>query len=314
MKGLDLAAGFFREFGKPMLNEQFSDVLPYLAVGLVGSGSECYGYDDDISKDHDFEAGFCIFLPSEDIVDRQTAFRLERAYSKLPSEYLGVKRSPLSPVGGNRHGVIRTADFFYAKTGSPDGELTLSEWFSIPEYSLLEATNGAVFLDNFGEFSKIRERLSYFPEDIRLKKLAGNLLLLGQSGQYNFNRCVFRGDTAAAQLSVFEFFKSALSVLFLLKKQYMPYYKWSFRALRELYKDNGELINQLEFLISNDNAEQTAKLKSDIIEKICSQISAMLRNQALTPSNTSEMEQQAYIVNDNIRDNNIRNAHILAAV
>jgi hypothetical protein len=177
MKGLELSKRFYLECGEPMLRENFSHLLPYIAVGLAGSGSECLGYDDELSRDHDFEAGFCIFLPSEDIVDRQTAFRLERAYSKLPSEYLGVKRSPLSPVDGNRHGVIRTVDFFYAKTGSPDGELTLSDWFSIPEYSLLEATNGAVFLDNFGEFTKFRERLSYFPEDVRLKKLAGNLLL-----------------------------------------------------------------------------------------------------------------------------------------
>lgn len=314
MKGLELAKGFFEEHGLPMLNEHFSDILPYLAVGLVGSGSECYGFDDEISKDHDFEAGFCIFLPNEDIVDRQTAFRLERAYSKLPKEYSGVKRSVLSPVGGNRHGVIRTVDFFTAKTGSPDGELTLYDWLSVPEFSLLEATNGAVFLDNYGEFTKIREKLCYYPEDIRLKKLSGHLLLLGQSGQYNYNRCILRGETAAAQLAVFEFVKSAINTLFLLKKQYMPYYKWSFKALKETLKIDAQLVNQLEFLISSDNSEVSSKRKAEIIENICLQISDMLRADGLTKSITSEMEQQAYLVNDNIKDNNIRNMHVLAAV
>ena len=61
MKGLELSKKFFYEYGKPMLDE-FPDLLPYIAVGLVGSGSECYGYDDELSTDHDFSPEFCIFL------------------------------------------------------------------------------------------------------------------------------------------------------------------------------------------------------------------------------------------------------------
>lgn len=314
MKGLELSASFFEKHGRPMLNDEFSDVLPYIAVGLVGSGSECYGYDDEISKDHDFEPAFCIFLPNEDIVDRQTAFRLERAYRKLPKEFSGFKKSSLSAVGGDRHGVIRTADFFTAKTGSPDGILSIREWFTVPEYSLLEAVNGAVFLDNYGEFTQIRQRLCYFPEDIRLKKLAGNLLILGQSGQYNYNRCISRGETAAAQLAVFEFVKSATNTLFLLNKKYMPYYKWSFRALRDFLGDDDTLPKLLEFLISSGNDSCSATKKSEVIEQVCKRITEILLRENLTISKSCEMEQQAYLVNDRIKDNDIRNLHILTAV
>ena len=119
-----------------MLEEQFASVLPYLAVGFVGSGSEHFGFDDGISRDHDFEPGFCIFLPGEDRVSRRDAFLLERAYAKLPGEYGGVKRQPLSPVGGNRHGVHRTAEFFTALTGSPDGCLSAEAWLRIPDHAL----------------------------------------------------------------------------------------------------------------------------------------------------------------------------------
>ena len=87
MNGLELARGYYEEFGKPMLEADFANILPFLAVGFVGSGSEHYGYDDEISRDHDFEPGFCIFLPDEDVVDRRHAFQLERAYAKLPKEY-----------------------------------------------------------------------------------------------------------------------------------------------------------------------------------------------------------------------------------
>lgn len=314
MKGLELAEKYYKEFGERMLNEKFRDLLPFVAVGLIGSGSECYGYDDDISQDHDFEPGFCIFIPGEDVVDSKIAFELERAYSKLPNEFLGYKRTAVNPVGGNRHGVIRTDEFIESKTGSRNGDLTLGQWFTVPEYSLSEVVNGAVFLDNYGELTRVREKLKYFPEDIRLKKLAGNLLLMCQSGQYNYSRCVSRGELGAAQLALFEFVKSATNSLFLLNKRYMPYYKWSFRSLREISKECNELSDRLEFLISEGNGDELFKKKTKIIDGICLAISNELKNQNLILFPSNEMEQQAYIVNNNINDNQIRNMHILSAI
>lgn len=314
MKGLELAEKFYKEFGESMLNESFSHMLPYIAVGLMGSGSECYGYDDDISQDHDFEPGFCVFIPDENIVDSKSAFELERAYSKLPKEFMGFKRATVSPVGGNRHGVIRIGDFIEAKTGSRNGDLSVGQWFSVPEYSLSEAVNGAVFSDNYGELTAVREKLKYFPEDIRLKKLAGNLLIMAQSGQYNYNRCISRGETAAAQLALFEFVKSAINVFFLINKKYMPYYKWCFRSLRELNEECLLFSDKLEFLISEGNESNPAVKKNEIIDEICIAISEELKNQNLILFPSSNMEEQAYIVNNNISDNQIRNMHILSAV
>lgn len=308
MKGLELAEQYYVNCGKDML-AQFPQVLPFLAVGLAGSGSECCGYDDETSRDHDFEPGFCIFLPGEDVVDRRTAFLLERAYAKLPREFMGLERSPVNPVGGSRHGVIRMEEFFLAKTGSPDGVLTLEQWFSVPEYSLLEATNGAVFADPYGQFTAIRERLRYLPEEVRRKKLAGRLLLLGQAGQYNYGRCMARGETAAAQLAVFEFVQSAIHAVFLLNKAYMPYYKWSFRALRDLPRLRA-LAEPLEQLISSDNRQP--EKKSAMIEEICAVIAEAV--QPLTGLPAPEMEAQAYALNHTISDANIRNLHILHGV
>lgn len=111
MNGLEIAKGYFEEFGKPMLESEFADILPFLAAGFVGSGSEHYGFDDEISRDHDYEPGFCIFLPDENVVDRKRAFQLERAYAKLPKEYAGITRQRMSPVGGNRNGVIELQNF-----------------------------------------------------------------------------------------------------------------------------------------------------------------------------------------------------------
>ncbi len=313
MKGIELSEKFYSEFGAPMLHQYFSEIENLIAVGLAGSGSECFGYDDEFSRDHDFEPGFCLFLPDEELIDSQTAFALERAYSKLPKEFMGFKRNPLNPVGGNRHGVIRMSEFFKEKTGYADGNLSPKDWFFVPEQSLAEATNGKVFRDDSGAFTAIREKLAYMPEDVRLKKLAGNLLIMGQAGQYNYKRCVSRGETAAAQLSLTEFVKSALNTAFLINKKYIPYYKWSFRALREL-NTLSSLYQPLEYLISSGNEKEDVLKKEDIIEKVCGNIISELENQQLTQFTGTQMEGHAYAVNNKIVNGEIRNLHILYGV
>lgn len=313
MKGLELSEKFYNEFGAPMLHSEFSEIEPMLAVGLCGSGSECFGFDDEISADHDFEPGFCIFIPDGDVIDRRTAFLLEKAYNSLPKEFMGYKRSIMAPVGGKRTGVISVGDFFEAKTGSRSGILSTREWLSVPEYSLAEAVNGKIFCDSLGMVTEIRNHLSYMPENVRLKKLAGNLLLMGQSGQYNYSRCLAHGETAAAQLAVFEFVRSAMNCVFLLNRVYMPYYKWSFRAMRELPLLS-EISASLEYLISSGNGENEAKTKAETVEKICLQIIAEVKNQNLSDYPGDSAEGHAYAVNNSVTDPEIRNLHILCAV
>ncbi len=313
MKGLELSEAFFETCGKPMLEEQFPQLLPFLAVGLFGSGSECFGYDDDVSQDHDFEPGFCIFLPDESQIDRHSEFLLQRAYAKLPSVFMGFERSNVVPVGGARHGVLRTGDFFLKTTGSADGKLSLRQWLTVPEQALAEATNGRLFFDHLGEVTRIRDTLSVFPEEIRLKRLSGHLLLMAQSGQYNYLRCLDHGESAAAQLAVTEFVKSCISVIFLLNRRYQLYYKWVFRAMRELSLLS-ELNAPLEFLLSSGNTPDDAVEKSSLIEEISARIADQLRTQKLTSLRGNELELQAYAVNSCIKDPELRNMNILAAV
>ena len=313
MNGLELSRAYYEECGRPMLETEFPALLPFLAVGLFGEGSECFGYDDTVSRDHDFEPGFCIFLPGEDLVSRRDAFLLERAYAALPKTFRGFARSRLSPVGGNRHGVLRMADYFSKTLGAPDGELNLMQWLSLPEQALAEATNGELFMDNFGELTRIRESLRTYPEDVRRKRVAGYLLLMAQAGQYNYTRCLKHGESGAAQLAVGEFVRSTLSVLFLLNRRYQPYYKWVFRALRSL-PDGPAFAALLEQLLTTGNRPAEAEEKQQIIEAVAGSVADLLRAQGLSDLDGSELERHAYTVNTAIRDGELRNLHILAAV
>lgn len=307
MKGLELSRKFYNEVGKPMLKERFPHLLPYIAAGLTGSGSQCYGFDDELSKDHDFSPEFMLFIPGS--VNERDAFLLERAYAQLPREFMGYERPLVEAVGGNRRGVIRIEEFFKNKTGLADGKLSAYDWLSVPEYALFEAVNGEIFEDNYGLLTEIRENLSYYPDDIRLKKLAGNLLLMGQAGQYNYGRLIKRNETAAAQLAAIEFVKSAVNVLFLLNRKYVPYYKWSFRAL-SLCEKGSELYSSLEWLISSGNESK----KPQVIESVCASIVRLLIADRLIKTESADLEQLAYTLNDGIRDAKIRNMHILSGI
>ena len=62
MKGLELSRAYYEEYGKPMIDTQLAQYKPYLAAGLVGEGSECLGFDDELSTDHDFGPAFCLWM------------------------------------------------------------------------------------------------------------------------------------------------------------------------------------------------------------------------------------------------------------
>ena len=142
----------------------------------------------------------------------------------------------------------------------------------------------------------------------------GNLLLMAQSGQYNFLRCLQHGEPEAAQLACGEFVTAALKAFFLLQKRYLPYYKWSFRALRQT-EDGAELAGKLSFVLLGDHrSEEDAMRKYAMIEEIAGDFITRLQDADLTKAICGDLEKHAYSVNDRIADGTVRNLHILAAV
>jgi hypothetical protein len=307
MRGIELSRAYFEEYGRPMLEKDFSKYMDRIAVGLVGHGSECFGFDDEISADHDFEPGFCIWLSEED--EKEFGFRLFRAYSKLPKEYMGVKCLDKSALGSKEKGVHTISEFYSAYTGCPGAPQSWQNWLYTPSHYFAEATNGEVFFDGSGEFSRIREEILHgMPEDVRLKKIASCSLRMAQSGQYNYKRCLAHGEIGAARLALDEFVRYGAEIIFLLEKRHSPYYKWVFRAMRSLphlscFADSFESLLTLP-------ADETLRIELEI-EKISEEIISELRIQGITSATCNYLESHAYSVNDNISNSEIRNLHVM---
>lgn len=306
MQGLELSERYYLEYGKKMIEEQFPEYEGRIAAGVAGEGSDCFGFDDEISRDHDFEAGFCLWIP--DRLEHELEFKLSRAYSRLPKEYMGVRRSEQSLWGQNRRGVILTGEFYRRFTGRPGLPESLTEWLYTPEYSLACAVNGKVFRDDLGEFSRIRKQLQAgYPEDVRLKKIAARAALMAQSGQYNYERCRKHGEAGAASMALHEFVQNGLSMIFLLNNRYMPYYKWAFRAARNL-KEHSGLAEQLENLLAGNLKEEKIPAQ---IETISAGIIEALKKEGLTDGPWDYLEPHAMEIMERIRDGNLRNMHVM---
>lgn len=324
MKGLELAEKYFEEVGKPMLLEKYQQYYERMAVGLVGQGSECFGFDDEISTDHDFGPAFCIWLNEKDF--QEVGYQMNQDYDLLPKEFMGVPARIVSANGGGRVGVHEIGGFYQNFIGSRKAPENMLSWLYIPEGYLATATNGKVFVDNLGEFSTIRGKLlEFYPEDVRKKKIAARAAVMAQSGQYNYARLMKRGEYVGASLALAEFIKNAISMVHLLNKRYMPFYKWSFKSMTTLpkLKEVQEKINALatmEFqqaawqgVGKNDYLYQlnTKDKKVVLIEEICAMIVTELQAQGLTGRQDVFLENHTMEIMGRIEDETIRSRHVM---
>ena len=319
--GMQLAKEYWQTYGKQLLElPKFRDYKNRIAAGLVGHGSECYGFDDEISRDHDFGPGFCLWLTDEDY--KKIGDDLQAAYNDLPKEYAGFGSREETPrakscESSKRVGVFSISEFFENITGfsAAPSKNEPHLWLSLSEPTLAAATNGQIFADPLGEFSKTRQSFKLMPDDVRISLISRRLGMMAQAGQYNVPRMLARKDGAAAWLSINEFVRATASIVFLLNNPisagYLPYYKWQFAALRKLSARMASRLsgvaNQLESLMrlssaacfggigfgegTKGSSEAESRI-NEIIQNVCNEVVQELKYQGLSDCNETFLEWQ----------------------
>ena len=319
--GMQLAKEYWQTYGKQLLElPKFRDYKNRIAAGLVGHGSECYGFDDEISRDHDFGPGFCMWLTDEDYA--KIGKDLQAAYNDLPQEYAGFGSREETPrakscEGSKRVGVFSISEFFENITGfsAAPSQNDPHLWLSLSEPTLAAATNGQIFADPLGEFSKARQSFKLMPDDVRISLISRRLGMMAQAGQYNVPRMLARKDGAAAWLSINEFVHASASIVFLLNNPisagYLPYYKWQFASLRKLSARMASrlsgVVNHLESLMrlssaacfggigfgegTKGSSEAESKI-NEIIQNVCNEVVQELKYQGLSDCSETFLEWQ----------------------
>ena len=267
ISGLELSKCYYETYGKAMLKEQFPEYADRVAAGLVGHGSECLGFDDMWSKDHDFGPGFCLWLTEKDY--EKVGQKMQEAYEALPKAFMGYPARNTSKRGGGRVGVLSIPEFYEEFTGN-------GAWSEMEDEKLAMAVNGEMFDDPLGEFSAIREQLQNgMPFAVWKRRLANAVALTAQAGQYNYGRCKKRNDIVAANLALDEFVREGMRTAYLLNRRYMPYYKWAWRGLENLERLS-ELKPLFEQVLSSEGERES------VVEEICARLLEVLKRLNLT--------------------------------
>lgn len=268
MQGLELSRRFYATHRDALLRP-FMPWQERIAAGLVGFGSDRFGFDDAISQDHDFGPGFCLWLTASDYA--AIGAKLQAAYDALPASFEGHATAPASRRAGKRTGVFSIPDFYTTFLGAPALPVNDADWLQIPEYLLATVVNGQVFEDTLGDFSRWRRQLAaYYPERIQRRKLAQAAGRVSQTGQYNLPRSLARGDAVAANLMLADFIRQCCLLAHALCRRYAPHDKWLHRSLARLpgQETLHAQLAQLAETAPRDAAPLIAQISSGLLEAL----------------------------------------------
>ena len=277
MKGLELAKQYYFDCVKPVLNEKVPQIKEKYAAALLGYGSDVIGNDDEWSRDHEWGPRCHVFLSEElfaehaSVLDTALSENLPFEYAGFPTrfefaEYFGM--IPAKNISGRHHVVITTPERFLELTmgitGVPEHD---RDWLAISEQRLLEFTAGEVFEDYTGELTKLRTKMGYFPDNVRLYKIAFILESLGWEDDC-ISLCGARGDDISMHLNTAKTVERLMKLIFLLNRKYMPLSpKWLHRELKKLPHTAGDMETELKNMLEVKNHEQKTRILNSIYKK-----------------------------------------------
>jgi hypothetical protein len=242
--GLELAASFYHEAVRPILEAHFPGVSH--AAARLDYGSDVLGFDTPQSRDHGWGPKVTLYLSSEDLTQYKDQIFTAMA-ENLPLEILGYPTHYDAPFTGEagmvpiemgpvRHWVAITTifDFFKDYLGvDPVEPLDVVDWLTIPPHQLRTIASGEVFYDDSGLLTEVVERLRWYPDDIWLYLLANQWRRIDQEEPF-MARCGDVGDEVGSRLVAARQVDEIMRLCFLMERQYVPYYKWFGTAFNRL--------------------------------------------------------------------------------
>lgn len=225
VNGLALAGMFYAEVVAPVLD------VPH-AAGLIGEGSEILGYDTERSTDHEWGPRVQVFVAAPEVDSvRQT---IENA---LPATHRGYPTRWYSLAQGRvaSHVEVDTVEGWLKQKlptiplANPD----TAAWLAAPQQHLLQLTAGAVFNDNVGVLTRLRETYLWYPLDIWRWIVASQWHLIGNTEPL-LGRAIEIGDHRGARILTSRLCRLIMEMSYLQERCYRPYDKWFGRGFAEL--------------------------------------------------------------------------------
>jgi hypothetical protein len=230
---IDVSRSFFFDVLRPILEKSFPLETSQTAFGVFGYGSEVLQLDDEYSSDHHWGLRINALMPDYLFEGRQGEILLE-VDRNLPDSYRGHSlREGFS--GGKGLSLVSLEGYLQHTIGGEQPPETYEEWLRIPEEDIIHVVNGEIWLDETGCFTAIRKAfLDYYPEPVRLRRIAHWCRHFSGMGSYALKRAVLRGNEYYAAVAFGKAIRWGVQIAFMLDKLYYPYDKWIMAYLRRL--------------------------------------------------------------------------------
>lgn len=230
---IDISHAFFDEIVKPILDADFPDETARTAFGVFGYGSDVLRLDDDYSRDHHWGIRINALMPDA-LYRTRHAEILARVSAQMPAVWRGHS---LQQSFANTAGLeIGSLEAHLQRTiGLDHAPETAQEWLNIPEEDITHIIAGEVWSDPSQRFTQIRAALlQYYPEPVRLRRIAHWARYYSGMGAYALKRATLRGNDYYCNITFTRAMRLAVQLSFLLDKQYFPYDKWTFLYFQRL--------------------------------------------------------------------------------
>lgn len=230
---IDESHDFWSEIVLPLLAEHHPSETAQMAAGFFGYGSEVLRLDDQYSTDHHFGLRVNILLPQR-LMDAKGAAIEDTLAARLPQSWRG--RELREGYTRTKGVALASLDHHLRSTiGLDHPPATLTEWLQIPEEDITHVVAGEVWHDPAGQFSAIRTALNaYYPEPVRLRRLAHWSRYFSGMGVYALKRALLRGNMLYASTTFARSLRWGVQMAFLLDRTYYPYDKWMTEMFRRL--------------------------------------------------------------------------------
>jgi hypothetical protein len=211
--GVSMAEYFYAEAVRRVLDESFPGIRH--AAALIGPGSDVLGFDTPRSSDHGWGPRLTVFIPERDWLDRggEIAATVDR---DVPPTFEGLPT--VCRVTSPRRYFIDYLSFDMA------GEIRAADWLTFPSQKLRSIVEGKIFHDSIGLASTI-ERFRYYPRDVWIYLLASAWQRIGQEEPF-VGRTGEVDDDLGSRIIAARLVRDAMSLAFLMEREYAPYSKW----------------------------------------------------------------------------------------
>jgi|GEM_PF-859473 len=268
MKGLELSRAFFEKAGRPIIEKVSPGILNSITAGLIGEGSDVYGFDDEISTDHNWGPRFQIFLFEQNPDLQESIEKALSNYLQKKFEDKEIKQWPPGE-GYKPFEVWFWPDFTEKLVGLRRRPIDPVSYARVTESQFFSLLSGTIFWDPNDDLKRAQAQWDHMPQEVWHWKLHWACMNLYRRD--DILRAFIHKETEMSKILLCRYAEWATRLGYLVAREYSPYRKWLLRVFKTLtgmdkvYNLIAMAINSQDVIAGYENLEHAISILRDMM-------------------------------------------------